>query len=136
MITLLYINTAVNKMTVKRRIKTFFDKNNLLLIAEIKSVEQLQISAIEYILADNNFTKVFFSDDRSILVHKSLNEWESFLPEKIFIRINRGVIINLQHIRLIEKSAKQTLTIHMQHYNEPMIMSRGYVKKLQGTLTI
>ena len=121
---------------VKRGIKTFFDKNNLLLIAEIKSVEQLQISAIEYILADNNFTKVFFSDDRSMLVHKSLNEWESFLPNNTFVRINRGAIVNLQHVRLIEKSAKQTLKIYMQHYEKPVIMSRSYVTKLKGKLII
>ena len=123
-------------MIAKGQVKTIVDKENLVLLAEVKSVEQLQIDSIEFILAENIFTKVFFNNKKSIQVRKSLREWESFLPENIFIRVNRATIINLQHVRLIEKSAKQTLKIYMQHYEKPVIMSRSYVTKLKGKLII
>ena len=123
-------------MIAKGQVKTIVDKENLVLFAEVKSVEQLQIEAIEFILAENIFTKAFFNNKNFIQVRKSLNEWESFLPEKTFVRVNRGAIVNLQHVRLIEKSINQTMTIYMQHYDEPIIMSRTYVTKLKGKLII
>ena len=121
---------------MKSGYEAIVDKENLVLFAEVKSVEQLQIDSIEFILAENIFTKVFFNDKNFIQVRKSLNEWESFLPKKTFIRINRGAIVNLQHVRLIEKSVNQTMTIYMQHYDEPIMMSRSYVTKLKGKLII
>ena len=127
MIVPIYINPVVSIMIAKNRVKTLIDKDNLILLAEVKSTEQLEIGAIECILADNIFTKVFFNNKKSIQVRKSLNEWESFLPKKIFVRVNRGAVINLQHVRLIEKSVNQTMIIYMQNYDEPITMSRSYL---------
>jgi DNA-binding LytR/AlgR family response regulator len=123
-------------MINRSRIKTTIDKDNLVLLAEVKSIEQLQIGSIECIIADNIFTKVFFIDNRSLQLRKSLNEWESFLPKKLFVRVNRGVIINLNYVGEIEKSPHQTLIIHMQNYEKPVIMSRCYTTRLRGKLII
>ena len=123
-------------MIAKGRVKTTVDKDNLVLLAEVKNVEQLQITSIECIFADNIFTKVFFNDKKSIQVRKSLNEWESILPQKMFVRINRRTIINLYYVRQIEKSSNQTMIIYMQNYDNPVIMSRSYLTKLKGNLII
>ncbi len=124
-------------MITKSRIKsTRIDKNNLVLLAEVKSVEQLQIDSIECIVAENVFTKVFFNDKRAIQVRQSLNEWEKILPKNYFVRVNRGVIINLAHVKLIEKSSNQTMIIHMQNYDKPLTMSRCYTSRLRGKLII
>jgi len=124
-------------MITKSRIKsTRIDKNNLVLLAEVKSVEQLQIGSIECIIAENVFTKVFFNDKRAIQVRQSLNEWENILPKNLFIRVNRGVIINLAHVKLIEKSSNQTMIIYMQNFDKPLTMSRCYTSRLRGKLII
>ena len=124
-------------MITKSRIKsTRIDQNSLVLLAEVKSEEQLQIGSIECILADNIFTKAFFNDKKVLHVRQSLNEWEKILPQNLFIRVNRGIIINLAHVKLIEKSPNQTMIIHMQNYDNPVIMSRCYTNKLKGKLII
>ena len=106
------------------------------MLAEVKSVEQLQINNIECILADNIFTIVFFTDKKSLQVRRSLNDWESFLPKNIFVRVNRKTIVNLQHVKTVEKSTNQTLKLHMGNYEDPIIMSRSYISKLKGNLII
>ena len=123
-------------MNIKGYVKTVVDKDNLVLLAEVKSVEQLQINNIECILADNIFTIVFFTDKKSLQVRRSLNDWESFLPKNIFVRVNRKTIVNLQHVKTVEKSTNQTLKLHMGNYEDPIIMSRSYISKLKGNLII
>ena len=91
-------------MNIKGCVKTVVDKDNLVLLAEVKNVEQLQINNIECILADNIFTTVFFADKKLLQVRRSLNEWESFLPKNIFVRVNRKTIVNLQHVNSVDKS--------------------------------
>ncbi len=124
-------------MITKSRIKsTRIDKDKLVLLAEVKSVEQLQIGSIECILADNILTKAYFNDKKVMQMRQSLNEWERFLPINLFVRVNRGTIINLSCVKSIEKSTHQTLTIHMQNYDKPIIMSRCYTSRLRGKLII
>ena len=123
-------------MTAKGRIKTKIDKDNLVLLAEVKNEQQLQISSIECILSENIFTKVFFDDNKSIQVRKSLVEWENILPQKMFVRINRGTIINLYYVKQIEKATNRTMIIYMQNYNKPVVLSGNYLEKLKGNLVL
>ena len=123
-------------MIANGRIKTLIDKENLILLAEVKNVEQLEIGDIECIIADNIYTKIFFNNKKSINVRKSLKEWENILPQKAFVRVNRGAIVNLHHVKLIEKSLNQTMIIYIRHYDKPVIMSRSYLTKLKGKLII
>ena len=123
-------------MIVQNIISTNINKEKLVLLTEVKNEEQLQIGSIECILADNIFTKVFFNNKQIVQVRQSLNEWEKLLPQNFFIRVNRGVIINLAHVKLIEKSSNQTMIIYMQNYDKPVIMSRCYTSKLKGKLII
>ena len=121
-------------MISKGNVKTSVEKNDVVLLAEVKKVEQLQIASIECIFVDNIFSKICFNDNKSIQVRKSLNEWEKVLPPKMFIRINRSTIINLYFIKQIEKSHNYTMTIYMQSYDKPLILSRSYLTKLKTNL--
>ena len=123
-------------MIANSQVKTIVDKENLVLLTEVKSVQQLQIDTIEFIVADNIFTKIFFNDKNSIQVRRSLKEWENILPQKAFVRVNRGAIVNLHHVKLIEKSLNQTMIIYIRHYDKPVIMNRSYLTKLKGKLII
>ena len=116
-------------MTAEILTKT--DNDNIVLLAEIKNVEELQISAIECIIADNIYTTVFFNDGKLLQIRHSLNEWESFLPQSSFIRINRWTIVNLDHVKSIEKSFDQSMVIFMKTFNKPLIMSKSYTNKLR-----
>ncbi len=112
------------------------DKDNFVLLDTGKSIERIQINSVECILADNIYTQIFLTNKKFITVRKSLTEWEKLLPDDTFIRIHRAAIINLNFVKLIEKWFNQTMIIHMQNYEKPITMSRGYTSKLKGKFII
>ena len=111
-------------MTVEILTKTTIDNDSTVLLAEIKNVEKLQISSIECILADNFYTTVFFNDNKILHVRQTLMKWESFLPKSSFIRINRWTIVNLDHVKSVEKSFDQTMVIY--HYCPVVLRNSSY----------
>jgi len=112
------------------------DLDSFILLDTGKEIERIKISSIECIFAEDVFTKILLTDNKVISVRKSLTKWESMLPENVFIRIHRATIINLFQIKKIEKWFNQRMMVHMQNYDKPIIISRGYTTKLKGNILI
>ncbi len=112
------------------------DLENFILLDTGKEIERIKLSTIECIFAENVLTKIFLTDNKIISVRKSLTKWENLLPENTFIRIHRAAIINLLQIKKIEKWFNQTMLVHMQNYDKPITISRGFTSKLKGKVII
>lgn len=125
-------NAAVEKSVKVTKI----DADKFVLLDTGKNIERVLIGDIECILADNMYTEIILKDNRQITIRKSLSEWESLLPENIFLRVHRGTIINLTQVKKIEKWYNQTMIVHLQNYNKPITMSRSYTTKFKGKLII
>jgi len=110
--------------------------NSSVLLAEVKTTEKISIDAIECIFSDKVHSKIVLTNSAALRVRKSLNKWEQILPPKIFLRINRSVIINLNYVKKIGKAGNQTLRISMQNYDTPLVMSRNYSTRLRGSIII
>jgi two-component system LytT family response regulator len=95
----------------------------------------LKVSEISHIAAANDYSEVFTSDKRKFLVEKSLREWETRLPLKNFLRIHRGILINLEEIEHIENWSNRTFQIRLKNYSQPFNVSRRYAVKLKDKFT-
>jgi len=125
-----------NAVAEKSAKVTKIEPDKFVLLDTGKNIERILVGDIECILADNMYTEIFLKDNRQITIRKSLNEWESLLPENIFLRVHRGTIINLTQVKKIEKWYNQTMIVHLQNYNKPITMSRSYTTKFKGKLII
>jgi two-component system LytT family response regulator len=63
----------------------------------------VQISEIIRCLGDNNYTTVYLKNGESILVSKTLKEYEELLADKGFLRVHQSHLINHHYIRSYEK---------------------------------
>lgn len=115
-------------------LKNICDRKNPL--NEKKLFSPVKTDSIEFIHSKNDISTLFFTDRKEIDIRKSLNDWEKILPFNNFLRISRSVIINLEHVKKIEKSNNQTLIIYMNSNTEPLIMTRSYTRKLKGKFII
>jgi two-component system LytT family response regulator len=61
------------------------------------------ITEIVRCLGDNNYTTVFLKNGESVLVSKTLKEYEELLSDKGFLRVHQSHLINLDYIRSYEK---------------------------------
>ena len=65
---------------------------------------------IYYLEAEKNYT-TFILANKSIVVSKTIGEYESVLEKKMFFRIHRSIIINLTHLIEIRKSPKSKVIL-------------------------
>lgn len=76
------------------------NKTNFTRIA-LHSSEGINLVNINDIIrceSDVNYTKFFLKDGYSILVSKTLKEFDSFLSEHGFIRVHKSSLVNINHI--------------------------------------
>ena len=85
--------------------------NNLIMLRKLildseTKIELIEIEKITYITVDSIRSEIHFVDSSKCYSNKTLNFFESSLPE-IFFRINRNTIVNLSNIENINKLSRQ-----------------------------
>ena len=68
----------------------------------LKSLDYTQIVPVNdiiYCQSDKGYTTFFLNDGSKIMVSKILKEYESILPEKVFIRCHQSYLANTAYIR-------------------------------------
>ncbi|OYU97418.1 MAG: DNA-binding response regulator [Bacteroidetes bacterium B1(2017)] len=63
------------------------------------SIEYLGVSEIIRCEAENNYTRIYLTDGKRILVSKTLKEFESMLEQYDFIRIHQTHLINKEYLK-------------------------------------
>jgi DNA-binding LytR/AlgR family response regulator len=94
----------------------------------------VKINSIVCITAYADYTNLYTSDGKKIVVRRLLKEWEKILPEKIFIRIHRSTIINISFIDKIENWFNNSFSVHLKNFGEKFIISRRQSAKLKQEL--
>jgi len=85
--------------------------NNRLALSTAEGVYLLDKSTIIRIEAQSNYSTFFLSDQKQIIVSKTLKEFEHVLQEAVFLRINRSVIVNLSYVSKYRKGDGGTLEL-------------------------
>lgn len=72
----------------------------------VKTSDSIYVVDLEDIIrfeADKNYTNIFFTNGKKILIAKTLKEYESMLDQHHFFRIQQSHLINLNYIDRYEK---------------------------------
>ncbi|SMC80364.1 LytR/AlgR family response regulator transcription factor [Moheibacter sediminis] len=97
----------------------------------------IQTGEIAYISSEGGLSVAHLFSGEKHLLDASLNELESELDEKLFFRINRGMIIHFQSIRSIQQwfsgRLKLELISNKENFQE-IIVSRSRASEFKGWL--
>lgn len=63
----------------------------------------IDIADILYLEGEDNYTSFYLKKNKKLLVSKTLKEYEGLLTDLGFLRIHKSSIINLQHLKNINK---------------------------------
>ena len=91
----------------------------------------IELSAISVITSVGNYSRLVTVDGQSIMVLKTLKQWENDLPVNYFIRIHRSTILNIKFVTKIETYSKIYHRAYLQNITEPFDISRDYFKNLR-----
>ncbi len=75
-----------------------------LVLRTADSLHLLEINDIYYCKSDNSYTTFFTIDNETIIVSKSLKEYENLLCDFGFFRPHQSFLVNLNHVKKIDKT--------------------------------
>ncbi len=88
---------------------------------------------ISHCIADRNYTKIFYSNDKMELVSSNLNAVEKRLNFDYFIRLGRSTIININYIDRTDRKYK-TIILSTDTKEYKITVPAKYIKELESRL--
>jgi two-component system LytT family response regulator len=132
------LKTAIDRLSDDKEpsasIRAKLDRDDRLFILFGNHFKMIRVDAIVYIAASGDYSEVHLSDGSRGLTSKTMIEWEERLPEKMFSRIHRSTIINLESVDKTEEWFNGTFRVYLKGTPEPFIMSRRYTSLIKGKL--
>ena len=92
----------------------------------------LRLAQVVCIAAQGDATLVTTADGGGGRAPRSLKAWEDRLPPKLFVRIHREAIVNLQYVERIEEWSHDAFQVHLRGRPEPLTLSRRYAARLRA----
>lgn len=86
-----------------------------------------------------NYTEIRIADGSVVVDHRALAVWLAMLPKATFLRINRTAIVNLLHVRNLDRRAgtsEERWDLHLRLSDEPWTVSRPYRTELRTRLGV
>ena len=111
-------------------------KDSHLILMVANHPESIKVQNIIYIEALEHYCNVFTTDVKKLLVRKSMKEWETLLPQDLFIRIHRSIIVNLDYVLKFEKWFNNSFRVHLKNVSLPFEVSRRYGSKIRTQIKI
>ncbi len=99
------------------------------------SLKFIKVSLLKCIIAEGNYSYIYYKDRKKELVSKTLQEWEETLPDDYFVRIHRSTIVNFEYVDQVKKCRNYTHQVYVRDIEKPFVMSRRYAARLKKTLT-
>jgi two-component system LytT family response regulator len=88
---------------------------------DIRLVKPSEIRAIQ---TQGSYTRLLFEADSSSMVKLPLSHWESRLPETLFFKASRSLLVNIASIvRLAHVDRNRTL-LYLSGISQPLVLSR------------
>jgi two-component system LytT family response regulator len=84
----------------------------------------LRIREIAFIRAAGNYTELYTAAGSPLMVLRPLSTWEAQLADTPFVRVHRSMLVNLDFVERIERSAGYTYVLYVRGRAEPLAMSR------------
>ena len=75
------------------------NKHHKIILPSFDGLEIINLDEIIRCEADSNYTVFFLTNDRKIVVSKSLNNFEKVLSDIYFCRVHKKHLINLEHVK-------------------------------------
>ena len=84
---------------------------NKIALPTVDGYELERVNNIVYCQAEENYTKIVTNRNDVIMVAKTLKNIETLLPDKMFFRIHKSYLVNLNYIKSYSKSQGYKITL-------------------------
>ena len=95
-------------------------------------VKAREIAAIE---SQGDYTRIFLSEGKIIMMKQSLSLWEIQLPAELFTKVSRRLLVNRKSVAKMERKNLLSWELHLEGLKPPLILSNLESKRLREMLS-
>lgn len=132
-----FSNNANDENKIKSVIQTMDDKPEIIDRIAVRNGSRIHVIPAEeiiYLEADGDYVKIH-TKEGSHLKEKTMKYFEAHLDNKMFIRIHRSFIANVNHIQRLEYYDKENYVAILKNNTQLKVSSSGY-KQLRESLKL
>lgn len=104
----------------------------------IRTRSELQFIQVETIVAitasGGNYTTLHLENGKHPLIRRTMKVWGRVLPNRLFFRIHRSAIINLDRFHRLKREANGSFSVYLSGLTEPFEVSRRALTHLKQFL--
>ncbi|MDB4292775.1 LytTR family DNA-binding domain-containing protein [Maribacter sp.] len=124
-------NKAIKYKSLLNNVRPGPDKLKRLAIPSDNEIIMQPIKEIIYCEADSNYTTLFLTSGKKIIVAKTLKEFENILPETDFCRIHHSTLVNMAHVvKYIKGEGGYVIISNDKHLNVSRRKKEGFLQLL------
>lgn len=103
---------------------TRLEAEDLEMLRDGKSIRLVRPSQIRAIQTEGSYTRLLFDADSSTMVKLPLSYWERRLPEALFFKASRSMLINLKSVRELQTHSRERTHLFLEGISLPLVLSR------------
>ncbi|MEM6967239.1 MAG: LytTR family DNA-binding domain-containing protein, partial [Bacteroidota bacterium] len=96
-----------------------------------KGIFIINVDDIVFIRAEEGLVFSFIKNQKKFALNHSLGELEKILNPKVFFRLNRGEIVNVNFIEKLENYFNDRLSVSLKSFDEKLISSASRTSALR-----
>jgi len=97
----------------------------------------IPLADIRTIGSAENYSELLVGPDgERLFVRKTMKSWEELLPAAQFVRVHRRTIVNIAHVRDLERMSEATVHLRVDGLAEPVPASYRYLSDLRRALAL
>lgn len=86
-------------------------------------------------LAEGDFTRVCLADGTSVLILKTLGQFEASVPPSMFTRLDRSILLNVDRVRRLVVRDRNTALVTVDGLGQDLPLGRAALARLKAALS-
>jgi two-component system LytT family response regulator len=95
-------------------------------------VKAREIAAIE---SQGDYTRIFLSEEKILMMKQPLSLWESQLPAELFTKVSRSLLVNRKSVAKMERKNLLSWDLYLEGAKEPITLSNLESKRLRQAIS-
>ena len=110
------------------------EAEDLVLLREKSLAMMVKAGEIAAIESQGDYTRIFLSEGKILMMKKSLLLWERQLPPDLFAKVSRSRLVNRKSVAKMERKNLLSWDLYLQGNKEPIAFSNLESKRLREML--
>jgi len=111
------------------------ESEDFVLLRERSLSMMVKVRKIAAIESQGDYTRIFLSEEKILMMKQPLSLWESQLPAELFTKVSRSLLVNRKSVAKIERKNLLSWDLYLEGAKEPITLSNLKSKRLRQVIS-